>query len=422
MSRRTGLNSERVGRDNLSTVLREVHRRGAVSRSELAEHTGLYRQTIRSLVGQLAARGLVTEEPMAPEGAPGRPSFVVLPSSATVRVLAIDIEVDSVAVAIVGLGGERLKSMRISRPRDMVAVEGTIAEVVIACQQLLEGEDVSRVLGVGVAVVGLVRRDDGVVRMAPNLGWREVPLAQLLDQKLALGVPVHVGNEADLGGLAEHVRGAAAGLPDVLYVSGEVGIGGGVISAGRPVTGWGGYAGEIGHMVVNPAGERCGCGAVGCWETEVGEGALIRRAGRPSEGPRDRIVDEIIAAASDGDAHALSAVRQVGRWTGIGLGILVNCFNPRAIVLGGLFARLHPLIEETVNEELHSRVTVALREDLDVRAGRFGMDAPLMGAAELAFEDLLARPDELPVVEPTPRHRVSQGSTRYVAHQSTGHD
>jgi len=408
MTKRTGLNSERIGRDNLSTVLREVHQQGAVSRSELAERTGLYRQTIRSLVGQLAARGLVTEEPMAPEGSPGRPSFVVQPSADVARVIAIDIEVDSVAVALVGLGGAMLKSMRISRPRDMVAVNGTIAEVVVACRGLLDGEDTSCVRGIGVAVVGLVRRSDGVVRMAPNLGWRDVPLAQLLDEKLALGVPVHVGNEADLGAIAEHVRGAAAGIPDFLYVSGEAGIGGGVIAAGRPVTGWGGYAGEIGHMVVNPTGEQCGCGSVGCWETEVGEGALIRRAGGPSDGLRDRVVDEIIRAATDGDPRALDAVREVGRWTGIGLGILVNIFNPRAIVLGGLFARLHPLIEDTVNEELRGRATVALREDLDVRAGRFGMDAPLMGAAELAFEDLLARPDDLPLITSAKHRSVSR--------------
>jgi predicted NBD/HSP70 family sugar kinase len=229
-----------------------------------------------------------------------------------------------------------------------------------------------------------------------------------------------VGNEADLGGLAEHVRGAAAGIPDTLYVSGEVGIGGGVIAAGRPVSGWGGYAGEIGHMVVNPTGEQCGCGSVGCWETEVGEGALIRRAGGPPEGLRDRVVNEIISAATDGDPHALDAVREVGRWTGIGLGILVNVFNPRVIVLGGLFARLHPLIEETENEELRRRVTVALREELDVRAGRFGMDAPLVGAGELAFEELLARPDELPVVASRQRNRALHRSTTGASHQPAG--
>lgn len=420
MTERAGLNSERVGRDNLSTVLREIHRRGAVSRSELAERTGLYRQTIRSLVGQLETRGLVSEEPMASEGVPGRPSFLVRPRTDLVRVLAIDIEVDSIAVAIVGLGGETLRSQRISRPRDMATADRTLSDVVDACRRMLEGEDASRIRGVGVAVVGLVRRSDGLVRTAPNLDWHDVPLADLLEEELALGVPIHVGNEADLGGLAEHLRGAAADVADALYVSGEMGIGGGVIVAGRPLVGHGGYAGEIGHMVVNPVGERCGCGSVGCWETEVGEAALIRRAGAPADGLRDRVVTGIIDAAANGDPTALAAVREVGRWTGMGLGSLVNIFNPRVIVLGGLFARLHPLMADVLDEELGRRATAALREDLQVRSGRFGVDAPLIGAAELAFEDLLARPDDLPEITSPQRPRSTRQAAKGVGRQSTG--
>ena len=402
----TGLNSERMGRDNLSLVLREIHRRGAVSRTGLAEQTGLYRQTIRSLVGQLEARGLVGEEPMASEGAPGRPSFLVRPRTDVVRVLAIDIEVDSIGVGIAGLGGEVLCSQREPRSRDAIDPARTLADVVEACRRLLEGTDLSLIRGVGVAVVGLVRRDDGFVRLAPNLGWHDVPLAQMLADQLGLGVPVHAGNEADLAILAEHIRGAAADAADAIYVSGEVGIGGGVIVGGRALIGHGGYAGEIGHMVVNPNGDRCGCGSVGCWETEVGEAALIRKAGRTLEGSHDRAVGRIIDAASQGDRAALEAMREVGRWMGIGLGCLVNIFNPEVIILGGLFARIHSLIADVVEAELRGRVSVALREDLEVRASRFGADGPLLGAAELALEPVLAHPDDLPEVVTSGRART----------------
>ena len=114
--------------------------------------------------------------------------------------------------------------------------------------------DPHRLTGVGVAVVGITRAADGFVHFAPNLGWRDVPLGELLEARLGLGVPVSVGNEADLGALGEHRRGADAGVANMLFVSGEVGIGLGVILAGEAVSGAAGYAGEAGHMLVNPAG------------------------------------------------------------------------------------------------------------------------------------------------------------------------
>jgi predicted NBD/HSP70 family sugar kinase len=395
-----GRNSERIGRDNLSAVLREVHRHGAVSRSELAERTGLYRQTIRSLVGQLSDRGLVDEDGAPTAGTRGRPSLVVRPRTDTVRVLALDIEVDSLAAAVISLGGTVLRSVRVARPRDVADPAATIDALAATAESALRTgpRDSQRVVGIGVAVVGLVRRDDGLVRLAPNLGWTDVPVGDLVAARLALGVPVTVGNEADLGGMAEHLRGAAAGVRDVLYVSGEVGIGGGLIVDGRPLDGHRGYAGEIGHLAVNPDGLRCACGATGCWETEVGEAALVRRAGLPDLHTGELAVARVLEAADDGDETARRAIADVGRWTGIGLASLVNVLNPEIVVLGGLLARLHPRIAGVVDHELRQRSTTALREGLTVRPARFGADAPLLGAAEVALEAVLVDPAALPVI------------------------
>src|SRR5436190_14037713 len=112
-------------------------------------------------------------------------------------------------------------------------------------------DDDMQLAGIGVAVVGIVRRDDGVVATAPNLGWRDVPLAARLAEALQVTAPIVVANEADLGALAEHRRGAARGYDDIVFVSGEVGVGGGIIIGGRPLTGVAGFAGEIGHVTVN---------------------------------------------------------------------------------------------------------------------------------------------------------------------------
>ena len=158
-------------------------------------------------------------------------------------------------------------------------------------------------------MVGVVRRADGLVSMAPNLGWTDEPLGERLAAVFGDDIPISIANEADLGALAEARRGAAVGADHVLFVSGEVGVGGGLIVDGQPFTGVAGYGGEIGHMPVNPTGRPCRCGAVGCWETEVGAASLLRRAGRSSQGGRAEI-DALLADAERGLADRPRGARR----------------------------------------------------------------------------------------------------------------
>lgn len=387
-----GQRSETVRRGNLGAIALELHQRGPLSRSELVARTGLTRSTIRALIGEFAAGGLVAEELPAPVGAPGRPSPLVRPNPESVVVLALEIAVDSLAVALVGFGGDVLARIRIDRPRGHFSVEAIVsdlAEMVSRLETLPPTRDA--LAGIGVAIVGVVRRTDGCVSMAPNLGWTDVPLGERLAEALPLGVPIHVANEADLGALAELRRGAARGADDVIFLSGEVGVGGGLIVDGRPLTGAAGYAGEVGHMPVNPAGSRCRCGSIGCWETEVGARALLRRAGRPEDGGRDQ-VEAVLADADAGSKAALAALDDQGRWLGRGLAGLVNLLNPRLIILGGLFGRIHPYIAKSLEVELDRSSLSAPGELARVAPATLGEDAPLLGAAEHAFEPFLADP------------------------------
>jgi predicted NBD/HSP70 family sugar kinase len=241
-------------------------------------------------------------------------------------------------------------------------------------------------VGVGAGVSGVVRHVDGLVRFAPNLGWVDVPFGRLLVDRLGIDAPVVVGNDADLGALAEHARGRAEGARNLIYLSGEVGVGGGIVLDGRPMSGAGGYGGEVGHMVVNPKGSRCRCGARGCWETEVGEDALLTAAGRP-----DATVEEVLARAADGDRTARTAVRHVGRWLGVGVANLVNLFNPEVVVFGGVLRQLFPATEELVRARLRSALT-APREQVRLVLPGLGADSILLGAAESAFAPLLDDP------------------------------
>lgn len=387
-----GQRSETVRRANLSAIVRELHARGALSRSELGARTGLTRSAIRGLTGELVAAGLASEVPSGPAGTPGRPSPLVRPEPEAASVLALEINVDSLAVARVGFGGEVLERVRVDRPRAHLGATEIVGDLVELAASILATQRADGTLiGVGVAAAAIVRRTDGVVRLAPNLGWREVPLGDLLRSALGVDVPLSVANEADLAGLAEHRRGAAVGAESVLHVTGEVGVGGNLIVGGRPVIGAAGYAGEIGHIPVNLAGTACGCGSTGCWETEIGERALLTRAGRSPDGGREAVT-EVIEAARRGETAALAAMDEVGRWLGIGLAGLVNVLNPAVVVLGGLFQRIYPLVADRVERELDTRALGASRETLRLVPGVLGVDAPLLGAAELAFEPLLADP------------------------------
>jgi predicted NBD/HSP70 family sugar kinase len=228
--------------------------------------------------------------------------------------------------------------------------------------------------------------------MAPNMNWRGEPLGSRLATALDLPFPIAVANEADLGAIAEHRRGVGRGADQMLFVSGDVGVGGGLIIDGQPMTGLAGYGGEIGHMPVNPvAGTACGCGSIGCWETEIGAAALLRRAGLPADGGH-RAIDRLLAEADAGVPTPVEALEHVGCWLGIGLAGLVNTFNPGLVVLGGLVGRIYPRVADVVERELDRRALAAPRALVRIVPAALGEDAPLVGAAELAFEPVLADP------------------------------
>ena len=387
-----GHRSETVRRANLSTIVRELHESGPMSRSDLVTRTGLTRSAIRGLIGELVAGDLAMESPAALDGTPGRPSPVVRPDPNGAIVLAFEIAVDSLAAAAVGLGGRPLELLRIDLPRGRSSVDdittGLAGLAASICERL---PSTATIVGAATAFVGVIRRSDGMVSMAPNLGWRDEPLGERLTRVLSLPIPIAFANEADLAVLAEHRRGAARGVDDVLLVWGSVGVGGGLIVGGAPLTGSAGYSGEVGHIPVNPDGLPCRCGSTGCWETEVGSSALLRRAGRPPEGGHD-VVDAVLAAAEAGDPIALAAFAETGRGLGIGLAGTINILNPDLVVLGGRLASSYPFTRSTLEAELDRRVLRASRRLVRVVPTSLGDDAPLLGAAELAFEPLLADP------------------------------
>jgi predicted NBD/HSP70 family sugar kinase len=395
---RVGPSQEEIRRSNLGALLRSVHLHGAMSRADLTTSLGLNRSTIGALTADLAAAGLVSEEvPQEQRGRAGRPSLVVRPESQQVYVYAFAVEVDRIVAARVGLGGVLLDRHEAARGRgeqDATAVVAPIAEFIRKMQKAAPAS--ARLIGSGAAVSAMVRREDGFVRLGPQLGWVDQPLGEALGEVIgsAYGTgpaAVAVRNNADLAALAEHARGAAVGCDNVVYLYGDAGVGGGIIAAGRPVTGHGGSGGEVGHMVVNPVGKPCSCGSHGCWETEIGEHALLAAAGRNPSAGREGIL-AVVDAASRGDNSAQAAVRQVGDWLGFGVANLVNIFNPEMVIFGGTLREVYLASAAQVRSRLNRNGLPACREHVRLRTPQLGDDAALLGAAELAFEPLFADP------------------------------
>ncbi|MFD8597175.1 ROK family protein [Kitasatospora sp. NPDC059646] len=394
---KAGPSPEEVRQHNLGVLLRHVHFEGPTSRAVLATELGLNRSTILGLVGDLAAAGLVREELPQETRRAGRPSLVVSPESTRVHVLAVDLGVERLVAALIGLGGvfldRRERSWPAEQSREPSRVASLIAE--FADRMLAGAPDGSACVGVAVAVRGLVRQPGGRVALAPNSGWQELDLAGELTERLPPGLPVLVANEANLGALAEHRRGTGRGSQNLVYLHGEIGIGAGVISGGELLRGERGFAGEIGHMTVNPfRGRPCGCGARGCLEAEAGERALLEAAGRDPRAAGAEAVRAVVAAADLGDVTARAALHRVGDWLGIGIANLVNLFDPDLVVLGGTLRDVFLGSAAQVRSRINTDALAAVREKLRLRVSELGGDTVLIGAAELAFAELLARPLE----------------------------
>jgi predicted NBD/HSP70 family sugar kinase len=389
-----GIAAEELRRHNLSAVLDRVHLAGSLSRSELATQTGLNRSTIRDLLGELTELGLVVEDSRTTSRSPGRPSAVARARPAGAVVLAAELEVDFTAVATIGLGGHIYDKASVanpdggaSSPEQIIELLSTLAQPMLAA--LPAGH---RLVGVGAAAAGLVRREDSFLRVSPNRGWKDAPLGAMIAGTLGVG-RVRVANEADVSALAEFRRGAARGARHVIYVSGEVGLGLGIINDGKPMLGAAGYAGEAGHTVINPEGRACRCGSIGCWETEVGEEAFARRAGiRWHDAVRQELVDEVLRRAHAGEVQVFDAFRDVGRWLGIGVGNLINTFNPDLIVFGGFYQPLYPFLEQPMIDAAERVALSAPWEACRICRSELGLEARLVGAAELVFAEVIANP------------------------------
>ena len=382
----TATTNDQTRRTNLSLILSLVHHRGTLTRVELAKATGLNRSTVATLTGQLGELGLLYESAPGASSSVGRPSPLVHANPSTAA-LAVNPETDAITIGLVGLGGKVIKRIRYDTPHVPSAQEATNIAAAVIEGMRSELDASYRIVGIGIAVPGLVRAEDGMVRYAPHLGWRDEPIAEMM--ATATGYPVWASNDASLGAGGEIVFGAGSGCLDLIYLNGGAsGVGGGVIINGSLLAGVNGYAGELGHTLVNSAGVLCHCGAIGCLETEVSRSRLLELVGL------DRAdIDELeLALARSTDEAVRAEIHRQLDVLAVTLRTAINVLNPERVVLGGFLSTLFALAPERLRRQVSEQSLDGPAQDVSILRAQLGSNLLMIGAAELAFSAVLGDP------------------------------
>jgi glucokinase-like ROK family protein len=392
---------------NLAIVLNYLWEAGQpVSRTYLVEVSGLNKSTVGSLVAQLQSWGFIRESGKS-EPRPGRPGVLIDMNPDAGRIVGVEIGVDFISVVVSDLKGcviwrqkvETDSQLPLSQVQIITQAEQLVHEALcVASQQ-------GHVFGIGVGVPALIDHTTGVILFAPNLKWNNVPLRDMWQERF--GVPVIVENDANAAALGEQMIGTAKRFDNFIYLNGSVGLGSGLVIDGKLYGGVGGFAGEVGHMTLEPEGPQCNCGNRGCWETLVGPVAIVNRVrqaaslgqavnllklGEVNGNVKAIRLEHVLHAAAQGESAVLEALNEVGRYLGIGIANLVNTFNPGLVVLGGVLSMFSPYILPRAQEEVNKRALSAMRQRVQITWSAFKFDACVIGAVTLILREILNNP------------------------------
>ena len=346
---------------------------GGLSRADLAGQTGLMRSTVSSLVDELLAENLIHETGIAPSRGGRRGTLLDLNPAGG---CAIGVEITSHAVLV-------MLTDFVAQPRwqqTLTLDNHNPASVIPQTERLIDDalhfnieNQTMEPLGIGVGIAGLVDTQHGTLKVAANLGWHDIPFKEMWERRFRL--PVHVGNEASIAAQGEHYIGAAMDYTDFVYLNiSPTAIGAGIFINGKLYQGMGGYAGEVGHMVIDPGGERCMCGKRGCWEAQLR--AAIRETG-PSAPLNPKLTQTNV---------------QINAVLATGIANLINVFNPQLIVLGGpLGIALAPSLK-AIHAATADQITVPDDSMAEIVVSQIESNACAMGAVALVLDEILRQP------------------------------
>jgi predicted NBD/HSP70 family sugar kinase len=398
-------------------VLRLIWRERRISRAEIARHASLSRSTVSEIVSEILPMGLVAEIGEGPSGGGRRPIVLEFRDDACV-ILGVEMGAIHVAVALTDLRGHVLLWESREHPvrTDPPGTRKLIAELCKLCLDAPAARG-RPLVGIGVAVPCPVNpsNPDRLSKVVLPAWEGRLGLDELARQH---GVPMMVDNDANLGAVAEHWWGVGRGADDIAYIKVATGIGSGHVIGGEIYRGATGFAGEIGHIAIDPNGKPCICGLQGCLVTLIGGPALVARAAELSaEFPESRLagkkntINEIEDAALAGDPLALQVAREAAAHMGRAVASLLNLLNPSLVIVGGDLSRLGDLLLDPLRETVERRTLVSSVAAAEIRTGDLGLQSVAIGAATLVLKAALADSRLFPAVEVSPVNSAQDSAT-----------
>ena len=370
---------------NRMALVRQLCAQPGLSRADLATAVGLTKSTVSLLSRELIDEGWLQEREVVATGDLGRRPTPLFIDPGKLLLIGAEVDIESARVVATSLTGE-VRAHAVANygagksPKTCIA--GLAAAMLKLRRQL--DEKAHRIIGIGVGLPGGVDEARGILNFAPNLHWRDVPVGELLREKLAgsplAGVPLFLQNEADVAALGELEFNPGVADP-LLYLSINHGVGAGVIVGGRLLTGARGFAGEVGHMVLQLGGPLCSCGRRGCAEALIGPRAML---GQGPDETSHAPVAELSRRLAAGDAATAKAVKKAGQYLGVLLQNLASAYDPAAIVIGGAIVELGDALLKPALHTLAEYAAAARLEPPLVRTSAWGADAVAVGAAALA--------------------------------------
>jgi glucokinase len=310
--------------------------------------------------------------------------------------IGIDIGGTNITVALVTGNGEILRKIRFPTRAEEGKTK-TIKCILKALGAIMKGLRSNSIEGIGIGAAGDIDQDRGVVRFSPNLLWKDVPIVRLIREKFNLKVVLD--NDANAAAWATYILETGRKVKNLLCITLGTGVGGGIILNGRIYHGASGSAGEIGHMTLNPQGQRCRCGNYGCLETYIGSAYIVKKAIREIRKGEKSLIKKIAggnlksvtpetiqAAALKGDKLARRIWKEAGEYLGIALSGVINLLNPEVMVFGGGVARAGELIFKPMKAEIRKRTFKTPFEKVKFTCTRFGEDLGVIGAALLILQ------------------------------------
>lgn len=389
---------------NRSLILHQIKQHKAISRTELARVTGLTSGTVSNITGELLREGVIVTQGTT-DSTGGRPQVLLAINTKSHHVLGVNIGGTKIIAVRTNLNGDILQ--RIDERFDArLPVDQQLQLIIDTIEAAIPDDKVrKKIIGVGVGIPGLLDSASGISKFSPNLGWLELPIKKILQDKL--GLPVFIDNSVRLGALGEKWYGAGNLKKDVIALYVGTGVGAGIIINGDIFYGSQEAAGEIGHIVVADDGDLCGCGKRGCLEAMASGPAIVRHARRLINSGRESSLRELIdrgeeltgelvhQAAQAGDPVGVEVMERVGYYIGVGMSILINLFNPELLVFNGGVSNSWDVTGPVILKTVESRTMPGQAQAARIVQSRLGDAAGPLGASSLIIEKFFSNPSVL---------------------------